>query len=308
MQKCDEVIAICAADLHLSSKKPACRSGEEDWFAAMARPLRELKNLQRKYACPILLAGDVFHRYDPNPELINWTIREMPDRVIAVPGNHELPNHRLEDIKKSAFWTLVEAGKIRYSTEPMTIPGKVPLIIHPFPFGVPIKSLLHPHDLGLEIALVHEYVWDLEGHRECKEEEHSTKFMKKCSGYDVMIIGDNHTHFWVRSPKQFLFNCGAFIRRRADERNHRPCVGLIHANGHVHRYFLDISKDQFNEDEEKKTLFKDLDISEFLKEMDHLVDKGQDFFDAANRLAQRLRPTVKEVILKAIEGNKNGNS
>ena len=307
MRKCDEIVAICAADLHLSSKKPACRSREEDWFAAMTRPLWELKNLQRKYTCPILLAGDVFHRYDPNPELINWAIRELPNIIIAIPGNHELPNHRLEDIKKSAFWTLVEIGKIRYSTEPMTIPEKVPLIIHPFPFGVPVRPLSNPHDLGLEIALVHDYVYSPskgEAYPNVASSCRVDKFIKNCQGYDLVVTGDNHTPFEYEN----LFNCGTFMRRRADERNHKPSVGLIHADGHVHRYFLDISKDQFNEDEEEKILFDGLNISEFLKEMDHLVDNGLDFFDAANRLAQELRPAVKEVILKAIEGNKNGNS
>ena len=307
MRKCDEVLAMCAADLHLSSKKPSCRSGEEDWFGAMARPLRELKKIQRRYDCPVLLAGDVFHKHDPNPELVNWAIRELPDRTIAIPGNHELSNHRLEDIKKSAFWTLVEAGKIQYSTEPMTIPGKVALIIHPFPFGVSVQSLSNPHDLGLEIALVHDYVYSPskgESYPNVAPSCRSDKFIENCQGYDLVITGDNHIPFEYEN----LFNCGAFIRRRADERKHRPSVGIIHADGHVHRYFLDISKDQFNEDEEEKDLFEGLDISEFLKEMDHLVDKGLDFFDAANRLAQGLRPAVKEIILKAIEGKKNGNS
>jgi hypothetical protein len=32
--------------------------------------------------------------------------------MFAVPGQHDLPYHRMEDLMKSSFWTLVEAKVI----------------------------------------------------------------------------------------------------------------------------------------------------------------------------------------------------
>ena len=112
MRQKTRVVAIACADIHLQHTAPICRSGEPDWYAAMARPLEELRGLQENYDCPILCAGDVFNHWNNcPPELINWAIKHLP-KMYAIPGQHDLPQHRLDDVRKSAYWTMVEAGVI----------------------------------------------------------------------------------------------------------------------------------------------------------------------------------------------------
>lgn len=305
-----EVLAILAADLHIDHQKPACRSEEPDWYEAQARPVRQLKKLWHQLACPILVAGDVLHRYNPPPELLNWYIKEMP-QIVAVPGNHELPNHRYEDIERSGYWTLVKAGKIvnLKPGEPFTGIGKVPITVHGFPFGVPVTPI-KPHDLGIEIALVHQYVWNgaKTGHEGAEENQKAERFINGCVGYDVIVTGDNHIPFNCEFSSHHihrisrLFNPGCLIRRRLDEKHHRPSVGLLYEDGSVERYYLDCSKDKFTEADNNSPTFEGLDVSEFISEMDKLVDKGLNFLDIVKRTTEKLREPVKTIILEALEG------
>ena len=102
----ENIIAIFAADLHLSLKAPIWRSTEQDWFEAMLRPLVELRTLATLHNCPIVYAGDIFDKWNSPPELINFAIEHLP-KGHAIPGQHDLPLHNYEDIRKSAYWTLV---------------------------------------------------------------------------------------------------------------------------------------------------------------------------------------------------------
>ena len=78
MSKETRVIAILCADVHLSLNPPVWRSNEPDWFAAMKRPLDEIKELQKKnHDCPVFCAGDIFHKWDSPAELINWAIDNL---------------------------------------------------------------------------------------------------------------------------------------------------------------------------------------------------------------------------------------
>jgi len=78
MQSESKVIAIICSDLHLSLKPPVFRSDEPDWFAAMQRPLDEIRRLQKHYGCDVLCCGDVFNDWNSSAELINWAVERLP--------------------------------------------------------------------------------------------------------------------------------------------------------------------------------------------------------------------------------------
>jgi hypothetical protein len=119
-----EPIAVLCSDIHLSLKQPPCRA--DDWLSVQKGYLVQLKSL----ACaakelwlgnrnttgrpiPILCAGDIFDKWNSPPELIRFALEHLPDGMICVPGQHDLPNHSFEEIHRSAYGVLREAGKIR---------------------------------------------------------------------------------------------------------------------------------------------------------------------------------------------------
>jgi DNA repair exonuclease SbcCD nuclease subunit len=111
-------VACCVADLHLSERVPAAR-GESpaEWLETQANYLRQIDDIARSLGVPVLIAGDVFDRWNAPAELINFAIDHMPTGVLSVPGNHDLPNHDLDQIERSAYWTLVRAGALSYLDE-----------------------------------------------------------------------------------------------------------------------------------------------------------------------------------------------
>ena len=194
--KTEEVIAILCADIHLSLNPPIWRSTEPDWFEAMKRPLDELTNLQSKYDCPIICAGDVFDRWNSPAELINFAFDNLP-QMYAIPGQHDLPFHKYEDIKKSAYWTLVQAGKIIDIEEenPLEI-KKHQIKIYGFPWGAELVKCFGKMKDWIHIAVIHRYFWmENKKYEGAMNEDHIRHWKQILASYDIAVIGDNHQSF-----------------------------------------------------------------------------------------------------------------
>jgi hypothetical protein len=221
-----DVIALFVADLHLSLTPPPFRSAEPDWIKAQQRPLDELRALQLKHDCPVFYEGDIFDRWNSVPELINWAIAHLPHGY-AIPGQHDLPEHDLEQIERSAYWTLVKANVIHNMQQgdpghDIFIHNKE-VVFHPFPFGVKIKK--PKSSSHFSIALIHEYNWvsfhvyDNKGTTTELQSQHVNSSRKEFKGYDLVVSGDNHSPFNVQIGKTQFWNCGTFMRRKSDERD-----------------------------------------------------------------------------------------
>ena len=92
--------AILAADLHLEESTPVSRT--DDYLAAQLRKLEFLQILRdQNGGCPILCAGDIFNKWKVSPWLAAWAYSHLPEGIITVPGNHELPMHSVEEFEKS---------------------------------------------------------------------------------------------------------------------------------------------------------------------------------------------------------------
>ena len=306
-----KIIAIFCADIHLSLKAPVWRSAELNWLEAQLRPLQEIRLLQEKYDCPIFCAGDIFDRWNCSPELINWAIEFLPDNIYAIPGQHDLPLHQYEDIHRSAYFTLVKAGKIQNILPGVSmLESNIP--VQGFPFGYDIK----PHSKigdGIEIAIVHDYVWSGKHHYPNapadKRISHSNTYNKiynfngKLYGYDIIVYGDNHKGFLTHAGKTTIFNCGTLMRRKSDEIDYRPRIGLLLESGVVVSHYLDISKDKHLDEVTSAKMNEDLDLSDFMDELEKLGKTALDFKEAMKEFLSKGKTLseVKQIILKAME-------
>lgn len=288
-----DAVALLTADWHLSLRPPVARSAEPDWLEAQGRPLKQLNRLANHalpWPVPLLMAGDLFDRYNPPPELVNWTIQTMPT-VYAVPGQHDLQHHSYRDIRKSAYWTLKEAGKVIHLEpgQPVEILGKVPLRVHGFPWGFKPAPPEKASGLALEVAVVHRYLWvDGKGHPGAAPNRHLNTLRKRLRGYDAAVFGDNHVPFSARVGTCRAFNCGGLQRRRSDEVDHRPSVGVLTADGKIKRHYLDVSKDLFlDEPDLEKTKEYLLNAHGFIQELSALNDAVLDFREAIRHALDR---------------------
>lgn len=300
VRKTSKVIAIACADIHASLNPPLARVGERNWFEAMARPLRELKALSDEHQAPILCAGDIFDRWNSSPEVINFMLEEMPP-MMAIPGQHDLPLHELSSIMKSAFWTLVKAGKVIPITN-ATMHVDSGFAVRGFPYG---GELSESDDCdSLSIAVIHKYIW-MPGHSypDAPTEGHVNVVGKTLAGYDVIISGDNHRGFCYRFGKRTLFNCGTLMRRKSDEIHYKPQAGLIYADGHVDTVYLDTSADVIERVDGPEALDTDESVDEFLADLLSLQNAALDFAEAVRRTLDAKRPSqaVRRIIMKAME-------
>lgn len=275
-------------------------------LAGLAAGHGERTTFYNGHPVPVICAGDIFDRWNAPAELINFALAYLP-RMYAVPGQHDLPHHSYEDIRKSAYWTLVEAGKIvdLKPGEPLSIG---PLRLWGFPWGTPVVPCDKPHDVALEVAVIHAYVWVRNcGYFGAPEEKLVSGYKKSLRGYNVAVFGDNHQGFRVNPTiGQEILNCGGFMRRKSDERDYRPRVGLLHLNGHITRHFLDVSKDKFlGEDEVPRLLGNNgIESAALIEELSALGDAAIDFADTVRGLLERktVPPAVKRIVLAALEG------
>jgi DNA repair exonuclease SbcCD nuclease subunit len=301
-------IAVAVADLHLSLLQPACRA-DKDWMAVQAGYLQQVKKIQNTYpllqTCtplPILCAGDIFDRWNAPPELINFALEHLPDGMLCVPGQHDLPLHRSDLMHRSGYGVLKQVGKIKDLSE-----GRVEAISEGAVFGYGWKEEiepLHPPTKDVQIALIHRYVWTVEsGYPGALQSSHLSSLMKSLKGYDVAIIGDNHKPF-LKELKNgcTAYGCGTFIRRKTDEMDYQPSVGIIYSDGTVKRKRLDTSGDRFHEGAKDRPEIA-FNMKEFIESLEGLGEHGLDFKAAIeNHLkTEDVHPQVKEIILAALD-------
>jgi DNA repair exonuclease SbcCD nuclease subunit len=307
-----KVLAILTADWHLRHKPPVFRSAESNWYAAMERPIEEIKKLSNRHKCPVLHAGDIFDKWygapgKDCPTLINWCHKTLNfDRfgLYAIPGQHDLPEHSTKQLIRGAYVTLLNLGAVRSMNRNYS-PG---LCLQWFPYGFPITT----NDCNcplLHIAVAHQYKWIAGKSYEGAEQSDKIRRKKgKWAGYDVIVFGDNHKGFITKVGDTFVCNCGAITINKSDEINNKPFVGLVHKDGHIERHYLDTSKDKYLPIDEAKKKEKEGDITrrtmkEFAATLSTLGKSALDFTDAWERYARKnkIKSTINNTVLKAME-------
>jgi len=300
-----EVLSIHVSDLHLSHIPPIARSAEMNWYRTQADYLHQLRAMQDLYSAPIIVAGDIFNSYKEPAELVNYLIDVMPI-VHAIPGQHDLPFHRLEDIHKSVYWTLVKAGKIKnLSAVPMRVSDR--LWAMGFPYGVKVHPL---EGYGQPcVAVIHSYVW-IKGkcYPGAPKERRLARWEECLRGYFAAAFGDNHQGFISHIGKTSVINCGTFMRRRIDEIDYKPQVGLLLSSGKFVWTPLQVKYDKFIDNVILTNLLRHHEndpkqIQDLVKELKEAGDSAEDFISFVRRWLERKKipRDVKNTILLAME-------
>ncbi len=307
-----KVIAVLCSDIHLSHTPPVSRAAEPDWYEAMLRPIKQINYLSNTNNCPVVCAGDVFDRWNSPPELVNFAIKNLP-RMYAIPGQHDLPYHDFNEIKKSAFWTLVECEVVELLYPNSCMMASQDLCLWGFPWGSPVQPLEedaknnHTAINGtVHLAVVHEYVWRQGStYPGAPEENNVSNLRRRLTGYDACVVGDNHKGFLSKGAGDgiHILNNGSLMRRKSDEIPYRPQVGLLHADASITTHELTYEDDKFIHEayvtnvEEKANEH----LEEFLQGLKKLGAEGLSFTDALVRYMEdnKLGPPVCEALRKA---------
>lgn len=304
-----KVVAITCSDIHLSELPPVFRAKEKNWFEAMARPLREIRQLAIDLDAPILCAGDVFDKWNATSKLINFAIDTMP-KMHAIPGQHDLPYHSLDRINESAYGTLERCGLIETIAQDgngLIYQSNERIIqVIGFPWGAELKNHTRPKTTKktIQIALVHKYCWTSTfSYPGASKEEEVAVHSKKLSGFDIAVFGDNHKGFLTLPTKKTptVLNHGSFLIRKSDEMDHTPVVGLIYSDGSVRTHKLDLSKDVYAIAATKETteIKENAKLIAFLDNLSKLGYSKLDFEEAVKAYLKKntkISKSVSEII------------
>jgi len=293
-------IAVLCSDLHLSLTQPICRN-DDDWMQVQADYLQQLRALAAYY--PVICAGDIFDRWNAPPELVTFALQHLPDNMICVPGQHDLPNHRRDQVHRSGYGVLVEAGKILdISNGCIHHCAKQNLTCHGFGWDEEIESYTDK-DSHIHLAVIHRYCWYRSNrYPNAPAENECSAFRKQLKGFHAAVFGDNHLGFVAEAGSCNVINTGGFIRRKSDEINYQPSVGILYSNGTVVRYFLDTETDRFHVKEEQPEEVP-INMQEFIKGLEELGEHGLNFREAVeNHLRnEEVDKRTKQIILEALE-------
>lgn len=308
-----KVQAIVVADLHFSASPVARAEKGQDWFKVTEYYWKMVEDAARIYGrVPIIVAGDIFDKWNPSPEVINAVMSMMSHpEIYAIPGQHDLPYHRYADLHKSAYWTLVQAKKIIHMP-PTSMLRIGNLRVHPFPFGTDIVSPKTKVSGYINVAICHKYIWsdNKNSFVDAPRENFISNIRDSVEGYTVAVFGDNHQGFTFRlgkyTPgKEFLgtrvLNCGGFMCRNSDQKEYRPRIGFIWSDGLVSSEYMPLN-DKWLDRQELK-LSENLELDQFMSVLAEESDITFDFPFAIKSyfLKNKIPKIIQAIVLKALE-------
>lgn len=316
-KRSSDIVAVCCADIHLSAKPPIARACEPDWYTAMRRPMEEVLAVAELYAVPLLIAGDVFDKWNSPASLINFAIDVFQEHsavdCFSIAGQHDLPLHSYADIKSSAYWTLVAAGCIKNMSVGgfLSLEGGLDVVGFPYPGADFNQTRLDVLDVpGWNIALLHKYAYiDDRHYKGAAVDGDARKSNKFFQSFRTTIIGDNHIPWDLRLGTEFpsfVFNCGAMMRRSSDQCDFKPSFGIVRGDGSVERRYLYPSEDVFEPVPQDATAPDGKGIEEFLAELRELHGTTLDYAEQLRRAIDGVTGKAKKYLIESLEQEEKG--
>jgi hypothetical protein len=178
---------------------------------------------------PIIAAGDILDRPNPPSELLSWLIDNMPF-MYTIPGQHDLPFHSYDARMDAGYGVLVKAKVIEdLPAEEWTVLSNK-LAVYAMPWGRYLPPGPPLVNVRVTLAVVHHYIWTTPDskHAMANMTTHSTsKWSQTAESVDALLFGDNHIQQIAKIAGKPMFNHGGFIPQNADQKDHRPSIGLL---------------------------------------------------------------------------------
>lgn len=304
--------AILTSDWHLRLDTPKCRT--DDFLKARNTKVDFIKQIQLKYDIPILNAADLLDKWNCPLELITWCNDNLPSNIITTIGQHEIPSHNLKLLKKSGIRTLESSNSIKLLKEKEVlklVTKEVITFIHSFPYGTELKPLDENKyktynkyfKIIRHIALIHHFTYigkTWPGNQAPQAEQ----LLKKLTGYDVILCGDNHKSFMVENNRRLLINPGSIFRLKADQENFKPRIYLLDIiNNIVEPIYLPIEKNVISREHIEKNKKIELLSNKFVDCLKEDINIEHNFVDNIKIFLskKKIHKKVENIIWESIE-------
>jgi DNA repair exonuclease SbcCD nuclease subunit len=285
---------ITTADMHLRSSNPAQRI--DDYKAAMASKLSQIRNIQLLLNVPVIDSGDVFNGWKASPSTECFAMDNLPEYFLSIPGNHEIPFHNMSHLDESSFMVMLKAKRIK--TDSFLQTDKLSIYMVPYNMEIPQKDL--PEDT-INVLVTHMMVTKETDTRF----EHITAIdmLKRYPEYDVILAGHNHQSFTEKYKGRLLINNGSLMRSSYDQIDHKPCVHVVYEDLSFDIKYLEISPAEkvFNIEKVEAKKESEERIENFVSKLKSDYDVGVSFSENLKNYlsSNKIRDGIKEVLAKA---------
>lgn len=205
---------IFTADWHLRGDLPRCRV-DEDWIETQRHHIRYIVDLSLEEKCPIVIAGDIFHRPRVAYEVTSMAIQELKraESVFIMAGNHDLPYHSYDNESQSAYGILKE---LFADLTELDLPDLVA-----FKFG-------QEEGEGRASVFTHQLTFESEEKRPFPGVgKTAAELLEEFPEATYIFTGDMHQAYVYEAKGRFVVNAGSLNRQVADAKDYRPSVYLV---------------------------------------------------------------------------------
>ena len=213
---------IITADWHLRSQKPRCRL-DENWINTQREALTQIAAYAGEYEAHVIVVGDIFHSTNETTMEIIGLVQEFASMLdefelslYILAGNHDMPQHNIENLHRSAFNILLNSKNVFHINQ-MEFDHKLSAV----DFGMEDKP-------GAEIIFKHVLCFP-----EKEKVPPNAKIIKPSELFEentnakYIFTGDYHRQFVYRKKGKKLLNPGCLLRQAADMIDYEPSCFLV---------------------------------------------------------------------------------
>ena len=290
-----QVDAILTADIHLTETTPISRT--DNYVEAQDRKLAFLKQLETQYDCPVIDAGDIFDYWKASPWLIARAYKNLPSEIYTIPGNHDLPEHSMQQYEKSALHVLEVALAIRrlsktpYDRRDFTIAG--------FAYGEKLE------DVNADIVVIHDLVYEGNPPWPNAVGYQPKDLFKIFTKPRLILTGHYHMALVAKSKDgRLVVNPGSMMRMTIVQKDYKPrCYLYNFDDNEVEPVYFPIEEDVFDDRHIVEPKEKEERLSAFIEKLNMEWDLRLSFranletFFKKNKVNKK----VEELIWQSLE-------
>ena len=290
-----QVDAILTADIHLTETTPISRT--DNYIEAQDRKLAFLKQLESQYDCPVIDAGDIFDYWKASPWLIARAYKNLPSEIYTIPGNHDLPEHSMQQYEKSALHVLEVALAIRrlsktpYDRRDFTIAG--------FAYGEKLE------DVNADIVVIHDLVYEGNPPWPNAVGYQPKDLFKIFTKPRLILTGHYHMALVAKSKDgRLVVNPGSMMRMTIVQKDYKPrCYLYNFDDNEVEPVYFPIEEEVFDDRHIVEPKEKEERLSAFIEKLNMEWDLRLSFranletFFKKNKVNRK----VEELIWQSLE-------
>lgn len=220
---------IITADWHIRATRPRCRA-DADWMETQRMALKQVADIAERYHTSVYCVGDVFHsNSDASFECVKL-VQDFSNRLCSfgvtlgvLAGNHDLPYHSSENLKKSAIGVLLNSYNIGYITDSVLDESQADISAGNFDEETVDCRFIFKHVLTIPKEDKPDYV----------DSETPESLLEKYPSAEWIFTGDYHKAFHYDKKGRHVINPGCLLRQVADMKDYQCGVYYVDTDKNI---------------------------------------------------------------------------